>query len=139
MVTTSENSHNETLANTNNQSTQQRGKKEGTKREDQSRSLKDKIQNRSQKGQRNKSCSKDLTRSIFERERDRKYERALSLEEFPMIVRFKQIWLEFFAKLLTPLVQRKHVKQSTEGHLCSLLTMQCEHIGEKIGTTNDVT
>ncbi len=56
-------------------------KKEGTKREDQSPSLKDKIQNRSQKGQRNKSCSKDLTRSIFERGMDRKSERALSLEE----------------------------------------------------------
>jgi len=55
--------------------------KEGTKREDQSPSLKDKIQNRSQKGQRNKSCSKDLTRSIFERGMDRKSERALSLEE----------------------------------------------------------
>ncbi len=56
-------------------------KEEGTKREDQSPSLKDRIQNRSQKGQRNESCSKDLTRSIFEKGMDRKSERELSLEE----------------------------------------------------------
>jgi hypothetical protein len=65
------------------QSTQQRGKRRNKEREDPS--LRQRKQNPKwiTKGQRNRSCSKapPITRSTFEKEKDEKLEKAISLEE----------------------------------------------------------